>query len=129
MNAISAPKLDFQGLFEVSPNPCLVLDRKLHIVGANRAYLAGVERELSDIVGRWAWDAFPADAETVRQVIGSFERVIRTGQPDTMALLRFDVPRPEAGAAASRSVTGASPPSPCATPPGMSRWCCSIPST
>ena len=92
----SVPGMDFQGLFEASPNPYLVLDRRLHIAGANRAYLAGVKRELSDIVGRWAWDAFPADAETVRQAIGSFERVIRTKQPDTMALLRFDVPRPEA---------------------------------
>ena len=90
------PGMDFQGLFEASPNPYLVLDRRLHIVGANRAYLAGVERELPDIVGRWAWDAFPGDAETVRQVSASFERVIRTRQPDTVALLRFDVPRPEA---------------------------------
>jgi len=96
MDGIIVPGMDFQGLFEASPNPYLVLDRKLCIAGANRAYLTSVKRELSDIVGRWAWDAFPADAETVRQAIGSFNRVIRTKQPDTMALLRFDVPRPEA---------------------------------
>ena len=96
MDGIMAPGMDFQGLFEASPNPYLVLDRRLHIAGANRAYLLSVKRELSDIVGRWAWDAFPADAETVSQAIASFERVIRTRQPDTMALLRFDVPRPEA---------------------------------
>jgi len=96
MDGTSVPGMDFQGLFEISPNPYLVLDRRLHIAGANRAYLASVKRELSDIVGRWAWDAFPADAETVTRAIGSFERVIRTKQPDTMALLRFDVPRPEA---------------------------------
>jgi signal transduction histidine kinase/CheY-like chemotaxis protein/PAS domain-containing protein len=88
--------VNYPGLFDASPNPYLVLDRRLFIVGANRAYLASVKRELSDIVGRWAWDAFPADPETVRQSVASFERVIRTGQPDTMALLRFDVPRPEA---------------------------------
>jgi len=83
-----------QGYFDASPNPYLVLDRNLHIVTANRAYLASVKRELPDIIGRWAWDAFPTDPETLRQAIASFERVIRTRQSDTMPLLRFDVPRP-----------------------------------
>ena len=32
------PELDYAGLFDASPNPYLVLDRKLNIVGANRAY-------------------------------------------------------------------------------------------
>jgi PAS domain S-box-containing protein len=88
--------MNHAGLFDASPNPYLVLDRRLHIAGANRAYLASVKRDLADIVGRWAWDAFPADPETVRLSVASFERVIRTGEPDTMALLRFDVPRPTA---------------------------------
>ena len=90
------PCLDYTGLFDVLPNPCLVLDRTLTIVGANRAYLAATKRELEDIVGRWAWDAFPTDPETLRQCAASFERVVRTGRPDTMALLRFDIPRPKA---------------------------------
>jgi len=83
-------------LFDASPNPYLVLDRQLNIVSANRAYLASTQRELDDIVGRWAWDAFPTDPETRRQQMASFERVIRSGQPDTMALLRYDIPRPAA---------------------------------
>ncbi|MCJ2134157.1 PAS domain-containing protein [Methylobacterium sp. J-026] len=82
--------------FDASPNPYLVLDRALNIVDANQAYLASTKRELRDLVGRWAWDAFPTDPATLAQAIASFERVIRTGQPDTMALLRFDIPRPEA---------------------------------
>jgi diguanylate cyclase (GGDEF)-like protein/PAS domain S-box-containing protein len=90
------PELDYRGLFDASPNPYLVLDRALNIVGANRAYLAATKRELADIVGRWAWDVFPTDPATLQQSVASFERVIRTGQPDTMALLRFDIPRPQA---------------------------------
>jgi PAS domain S-box-containing protein len=86
----------FHALFDASPNFYLVLDRELHIVTANKAYLASTRRTLDEIVGRWAWDAFPTDPETLRQSIASFERVIRTGEPDTMALLRFDIPRPEA---------------------------------
>jgi len=90
------PCLDYAGLFDASPNPYLVLDRALTIVGANRAYLAATKRELADILGRWAWDAFPTDPDTLRQSIASFERVLRTGQSDTVAVLRFDIPRPEA---------------------------------
>ena len=94
----AAPKMvfDFQRLFDASPNLYLILDRDLNIAGANKAYLASVKRELSDIVGRWAWEAFPTDAETERQAVASFQRVIATGKPDVMALLRFDTPRPEA---------------------------------
>ncbi len=87
--------LDHAGLFNASPNPYLVLNHSLIIVGANRAYLDATKRDLADIVGRWAWDAFPTDPETLRQSVASFERVLRTGKPDTMALLRFDIPRPK----------------------------------
>lgn len=94
--SMQLPDLDYGGLFNASPNPYLVLDRALNIVGANQAYLAATKRELTDIVGRWAWDAFPTDPETLKQSIDSFERVIRTRQADTMALLRFDIARPQA---------------------------------
>ena len=88
--------LNYQALFDASPNPYLVLDRSLNIAGANKAYLRSTQRELSDIVGRWAWDAFPTDAETLAQAIASFERVIATRATDMIPLLRFDVARPEA---------------------------------
>jgi PAS domain S-box-containing protein len=88
--------LNYQALFDASPNPYLVLDRSLNIAGANKAYLQSTQRELSDIVGRWAWDAFPTDPETLAQAIASFERVIATRETDVMPLLRFDVARPEA---------------------------------
>lgn len=47
------------------------------------------------MVSRWAWDASLGDEETVRQAVASFERVIPTKQPNTMAPLRFNIPRPE----------------------------------
>ncbi|MFC0250307.1 hybrid sensor histidine kinase/response regulator [Massilia consociata] len=86
----------YRALFDASPNPYLVLDRQLHIVTANRAYLASTGRTLDEIAGRWAWDAFPTDPVTLRHMLASFDRVLQTGEPDTMALLRFDIPRAEA---------------------------------
>ena len=50
-------KANYHRLFESLPNPYLVLDRRLHIITANRAYLEIVRLALPDIVGRWAWDA------------------------------------------------------------------------
>jgi PAS domain S-box-containing protein len=88
----------FRSLYDASPNPYLILDRQLHIASANRAYLESTKSSLCDIVGRWAWDAFPTDPVTLKQAIDSFERVIRTGEVDTMALLRFDIPRTDGGA-------------------------------
>jgi PAS domain-containing protein len=87
--------LDFQRLFDGSPNSYLVLDHDLNIATANKAYLASVKRELHDLVGRWAWEAFPTDPETERQAVASFERVIATKQTDVVALLSFGTPRPE----------------------------------
>lgn len=92
---MSIKNLDPLSLFDASSNLYLVLDRRLHIVSANNAYLKATKRELSDIQGRWVWDAFPTDSQTLEQSIASFKHVIRTKQADTIALMRFDIPLPE----------------------------------
>ncbi|MBD8531104.1 MULTISPECIES: PAS domain-containing protein [unclassified Massilia] len=89
-------KQSFHALFDASPNPYLVLDLKLDIVTANRAYLASTGRALADMAGRSFRDAFPSDPDTMAQMTASLERAIRTGRSDTMALLRYDIPRAEA---------------------------------
>jgi len=82
----------YRALFDASPNPYLVMDRRLVIVHANPAYLASTGRRLQDIAGRWALDAYPTDPDTERQMVASIERVIQTGRLDILALLRFDIP-------------------------------------
>ena len=84
--------IDYLRIFEHAPNAYLVLDPDLRIVGANRAYLSATKRKLQELVGKWAWEAFPTDPATVQLAIESFERVKRTKLPDTLPLLRFDVP-------------------------------------
>ncbi|WP_081897570.1 PAS domain-containing protein [Massilia sp. BSC265] len=83
----------YRALFDASPNPYLVLDRELTIVTANRAYLASTGRTLAEIAGRPAGDAFPSDPATMRHMLASFNRVLRSKRPDTMALLRYDIAR------------------------------------
>ena len=97
--------LDFRALFELSPNSYMLLDRQLCYVAANRAYLEVTGRLLEDLVGRNVFEMFPHDPgdpgnESATQLRQSFERVLATGQPDVLALIRYRVPE-ESGAEGS----------------------------
>jgi two-component sensor histidine kinase len=89
--------LDFAALFARSPNPYVVLDRDLAIVWANDAYLAVTMRQRDDIVGRFIFDAFPTDpaSESFRLLDQSLQRVLASGDADEIAIIRYDIPRPD----------------------------------
>jgi PAS domain S-box-containing protein len=90
-------RIDFQALFENSPNAYMLLDRELRYVAANAAYLRETASRLEDLVGRRVLEVFPNDpgdpenssATLLRQ---SLERVVATGQPDFIALIPYRVP-------------------------------------
>ncbi|RKH32664.1 response regulator [Corallococcus sicarius] len=89
---------DFQKLFELSPNPYMLLDRELRYVTANSAYLRVTASRLEDLVGRNVFEAFPNDPEdpansSVRMLRDSFLRVLTEGVLDTLALIPYRVPR------------------------------------
>ena len=91
------PAIDFRALFELSPNPYMLLDRQLRYAAANRAYLDVTGRRLEDLLGRNVFDIFPHDPEdpsneSATQLRQSFERVLSTGQPDVIAFIRYRVP-------------------------------------
>lgn len=93
------PEIDYTVLFAVSPSPYLVLDPQLVIIDVNAAYLRATACRRSDLMGRYIFDAFPdnpgdPDADGVRNLSASFARVLESGEPDTMALQRYDVPDP-----------------------------------
>lgn len=85
--------LDFATLFAKSPNPYVVLGPDLTILWMNEAYLAATMRWREDIIGRRMFDAFPSEpgSESRRLLEGSFERVLRTGEADELALIRYDI--------------------------------------
>jgi PAS domain S-box-containing protein len=82
--------LNFPALFDAMPSPCLVLDLSLRVVAANRACLVFTQRELSDLVGRPAWEVWPHDVGAQARIAASCERAIRTRQPDTTAASAFE---------------------------------------
>ncbi len=92
-----APSVDFGALFAASPYPCMVVDRELRYVAANRAYLrvTATPRE-EDLVGRGLFEVFPNDPgdpnnQSAAMLRESLERVVRTGRPDELALIPYRV--------------------------------------
>src|SRR3954468_12059834 len=91
------PELDYQRLFDAAPSPFLVLDAHLTIVAVNEAYLAATATDRNALLGRPIFEAFPDNpddptADGVRNLRRSLETVLATGEADTMALQRYDIP-------------------------------------
>jgi PAS domain S-box-containing protein len=89
--------IDFEWLFDHSPNPYMLLDRELRFVAANRAYLRVTGRRRDELIGVHIFDAFPGDPgepddSQVRELRESLLRVLRTGERDTLGLIRYSIP-------------------------------------
>lgn len=89
-----SPELDFGDLFDVLPSPHMVLDRNHCYVAVNQAYEAVVMRGRDDLMGRNLFDLFPNEGESGRRLRDSFNRVLDTGESDTLAYIPYDIPRP-----------------------------------
>lgn len=92
--------VDFQLLFESAPGLFLVLDPHLHIVAVTDAYAQATLTERAQILGRAVFDVFPdnpndPDAEGVRNLRVSLDRVLRERVTDAMPVQRYDVRRPD----------------------------------
>ncbi|WP_262031547.1 PAS domain-containing protein [Microvirga sp. Mcv34] len=88
--------INFEALFSASPNPYVLLDLSLIIVGMNDAYLKATMRKREDLVGRNMFDAFPSDPDSPshRQLRGSFDKVIRDKSADYLSLIEYAIPLP-----------------------------------
>ncbi|WP_428837025.1 PP2C family protein-serine/threonine phosphatase [Streptomyces cuspidosporus] len=92
-------EIDYQALFESTPSPNLVLGPDLVIVAVNQAYLNATQCTREDLLGRHIFDAFPdnpadPNATGTRNLRASLERVLETGERDSMALQKYDIPVP-----------------------------------
>jgi len=94
------PVPDFRLLFESAPGLFLVLTPDLRIVAVSDAYLAATKTRRSDILGRGIFDVFPDNpddpaASGVRNLRASLDRVREAREPNTMAVQKYDIRRPE----------------------------------
>ena len=98
--AESLPKPDFQALFESAPGLYLVLTPDFKIVAVSEAYLRATMTKRESILGRGIFDVFPDNpddpaATGVRNLRASLERVLQNRAPDTMAVQKYDIRRPD----------------------------------
>jgi signal transduction histidine kinase/DNA-binding NarL/FixJ family response regulator len=94
------PTIDFKSLFESVPGLYLVLDPDLTIVAVSDAYLRATMTKRDEIIGRNLFEVFPDNPDDTqatgeRNLAASLERVKRTQAPDTMAVQKYDIRRPE----------------------------------
>jgi PAS domain-containing protein len=96
-------RADFRHLFLAAPAPFLVLAPDaphFTIVEVNEAYLRATMTDRSDLIGRGVFEAFPGNPEdpgadgtaTLRH---SLEQVLITRRADTMAVIQYDIRRPD----------------------------------
>ncbi|HEX5657244.1 MAG TPA: ATP-binding protein [Polyangiales bacterium] len=90
-------KLELGEAFRLAPNAYMVVDRELRYVAANELYLKLTGSTLESLLGKNLFELFPNDPsdpnnpsrEMLRR---SFERVLRTGKPDALAVIAYRVP-------------------------------------
>lgn len=94
------PAPDFRALFEAAPGLYLVLTPALSIVAVSDAYLRATMTRREDILGRHLFEVFPDNpddpaATGTANLRASLSRVLQHRAPDTMAVQKYDIRRPE----------------------------------
>lgn len=92
-------KPDFRKIFEASPGAYLIITPQFDIVAVSNAYLAATMTIREYIVGRGLFEVFPdnpddPNADGVANLTHSLKEVMRTKKPHTMAVQKYDIPKP-----------------------------------
>ncbi|MGP4051962.1 PP2C family protein-serine/threonine phosphatase [Streptomyces sp. 2A115] len=93
-------EIDYAAVFQALPSPMLLLTPDLVMADADRAYVKVSGRGLEELLGRPVFDVFPDDGPAESGITGaqalrtSLERVLATGERDTMAPQRYAVEVP-----------------------------------
>ncbi|MEU6659084.1 SpoIIE family protein phosphatase [Streptomyces sp. NPDC046821] len=90
------PGIDFEQVFQALPGAVALLRTDLVYADANEAFCRMSGRTREQLIGRYLFDVFPDNpndeaANGMRNLEMSLRRVADSGEPDTMALQRYDV--------------------------------------
>lgn len=97
---VSGVGIDYQAVFQALPGAVALLTRDLVFADTNEAYLSMSGRTREQVIDRYLFDVFPDNpddpsATGMRNLYASLRRVADTGEPDSMALQRYDVESPD----------------------------------
>lgn len=84
-------EVDYARIFDVLPSPFTLLDHELRYVAANKAYFEATGRRLEELLGQKMLELFPNSGESGVRLKASLEKVLATGQPDTLAYLPYPI--------------------------------------
>ncbi|WP_217242029.1 PP2C family protein-serine/threonine phosphatase [Streptomyces sp. AC555_RSS877] len=92
--------IDYATLFQSLPGMVAALTPELVYADVNEEFLRVTGRKREQIVGHHLFEVFPdnpndPDANGMRNLAASLQRVLATGERDAMALQRYDVEDPE----------------------------------
>jgi PAS domain S-box-containing protein len=96
-NEVRHSRAILQGLFESLPGLFLVFTPDLKIVSVSDALLEATMTKRENVVGRSIFEIFPDQTGTsaISDWRASLDRVRQTGAPDTMAIQKYDIRRPD----------------------------------
>ena len=99
--SLQPASLDFRKLLNTIPGSYIVLLPDLTVAAVSDDYLRATMVEREQLLGRYLFDVFPEnpddpEAHTLADVRGSVEKVFRTGETDTLPIIKYDVQRPAA---------------------------------
>ena len=91
--------IDYAAVFRDLPIPVILMTPEFVIADMNLAYLQVAGRTRAELVGRHVFEAFPdnpddPDANGVRELSLSLNRVLTTGKPDALSMQQYDVELP-----------------------------------
>lgn len=97
---VSGVGIDYQEVFQALPGAVALLTLDLVFADTNEAYLSMSGRTREQVIGRYLFDVFPDNphdpaATGMRNLYASLRRVADSGEPDAMALQRYDVEYPD----------------------------------
>lgn len=93
-------QVDHAAVYRQLPVPVLLLTPEFVVADVNQAYLRVTGRTREELLGRDVFDSFPDNpwdpgATGVRIIRASMRRVLSSGEPEALALLRYDVEGPD----------------------------------
>jgi hypothetical protein len=84
--------VNIRSAFETVPTPAAVLGRDLVLQICNKAYADLAQTEEARLVGRSLFEIFPGASGQQRELLAaSFDRVIVSGEPDSLVALPYSV--------------------------------------
>ena len=94
--------MDYQAFFNQSPALMVVLDPKFNIISVSNKFLETSKTTREKVIGQYLFDVFPDNPDEInfeggKKIRASLNSVLINKVPDTLSVLKYDIPNLEGG--------------------------------